>query len=149
VRAFEENLSTTAALRFQKSNSRVALLIAPPHANPDVTEHNKTPVRAVIAPTGVISSEYGQAVFPFRGGKLHYLSQRLCEFLKSHNLNPVIGKFFCSPTSSEVARQIKFQFAIGLVSTTLGTGNGVCLSAIAEKLPAGLMTPTKPIILAR
>ena len=37
------------------------------HADPDVTEHNKTPVHAFAALTGVISPEYGQAVSPFAG----------------------------------------------------------------------------------
>ena len=43
------------------------------YADPDVTEHNKPPVHAVAASTGVISREYGQAVSPMRGGKLHCL----------------------------------------------------------------------------
>jgi hypothetical protein len=40
-------------------------------AYPDLAEHNKTPVAAFRALTGVISSENGQAVFPSREGKLH------------------------------------------------------------------------------
>jgi hypothetical protein len=67
------------------------------HANPNVTEHNKTPVHAFAAPTGVISPEYGQAVPPFRGGKLHCLGQKLFEERTPHNRNSIIdGSFFCS-----------------------------------------------------
>jgi hypothetical protein len=40
---------------------------------PDETEHKKTPVCVITTLTGVISSEFGQAVFPFGEGKLHCL----------------------------------------------------------------------------
>jgi hypothetical protein len=53
--------------------------------NPDATEHNKTPVHAFSAPTGVISPEYGQAVSPFRGGKLHCPVEKLFEETTRHN----------------------------------------------------------------
>jgi hypothetical protein len=67
-------------------------------ANQDATEHKKTPVHAFAAPTGVISPEYGQAVSPFRGGKLHCPERKLFEEQTPHNRNSIIdGSFFCAP----------------------------------------------------
>jgi hypothetical protein len=42
-----------------------------PQTDPELAEHKKTPVYTADVPTGVISPEYGQAVSPFWGGKLH------------------------------------------------------------------------------
>jgi hypothetical protein len=49
------------------------------YADQDVTEHNKTPVHAVAASTGVISREYGQAVSPFAGRQTPLPSNYLFE----------------------------------------------------------------------
>jgi hypothetical protein len=55
------------------------------HADPDVTEHNKTPVYAFAASTGVISREYGQAVSPYAGRQTPLPDNYLFEERASHN----------------------------------------------------------------
>jgi hypothetical protein len=66
-------------------------------ADPDITEHNKTPVHAFAASTGVISPEYGQAVSPFRGGKLHCLPSTYSNSGRHTTKNSIIDEFFFRP----------------------------------------------------
>jgi hypothetical protein len=80
-----ELLAAASSGAFRSDFNAKGALGCTTYADPDVTEHNKTPVRAFAAPTGVISSEYGQAVPPLRGGKLHCLGEKLFEERTPHN----------------------------------------------------------------